>query len=106
MSALPVYQLPIGEQQNPQVIYLVVPQAAVTAPAIQPYSLVERLSLTFYNFQIRSRRQSDKVHAIAFAISFTILTGFWAYNVKSAFGIDIFPHQHLENFIPLPGWQR
>ena len=106
MSALPVYQLPIEEQQSPEVIYLVVPQVAVTAPVLRPYSLLERLSLMVYDAQVRSKSKSDKAHAIAFALSFTLIAGFWAYNVKSAFGIDIFPHQHLENFVPLPGWQR
>ena len=106
MSALPVYQLPIEEQQNPEVIYLVVPQAAAQAPTSQPYSLLERLSVMVYDFQIRSKSKSDKCHAIAFALSLTLIAGFWAYNVKSAFGIDIFPHQHLESFVPLPGWQR
>ena len=106
MSALPVYQIPIEEQQNPEVIYLVVPQVTVAVPALKPYSFLERLSLMVYNFQVRSKSKSDKAHAIAFAVSFTLIAGFWAYNVKSAFGIDLFPHQHIENFVPLPGWQR
>lgn len=107
MSALPNYQLPIEEQQSAEVIYLVVPATApAIAPIEKPYSMMERLSLAYYNFQVGSRSKSDKAHAIAFALSFTLLAGFWAYNVKSAFGIDIFPHQHLENFVPLPGWQR
>ena len=107
MSALPVYQLPIEEQSSPEVIYLVVPRTApALAPSIKPYSLIERLSLSLYNFQRGARTKSDKAHALAFALSFTLIAGFWAYNVKSAFGIDIFPHQHIENFAPLPGWQR
>jgi hypothetical protein len=109
MSALPIHHLPIEEQQSPEVIYIVVPKTEVLAtPALapKPYSLAERLSLAVYNFQIRSKSRSDKAHALAFALSFTLIAGFWAYNVKSAFGIDIFPHQHIENFAPLPGWQR
>ena len=107
MSALPIHQLPIEELQSPEVIYLLVPNIAPTlAPALKPFSMLERLSLVFYNFQVNSKRKSDKAHAIAFALSFTLIAGFWAYNVKSAFGIDIFPHQHIENFAPLPGWQR
>ena len=107
MSALPVRQLPVEELQSPEVIYLLVPNTAPTlAPIPRPYSLLERLSLVFYGFQIHSKSKSDKAHAIAFALSFTLIAGFWAYNVKSAFGIDIFPHQHIENFVPLPGWQR
>ena len=107
MSALPVHQLPIDELENTEVIYLVVPTVTTApTPVVRPYSLVEKLSLVFYNFQLGSRSKSDKMHAIAFALSFTLIAGFWAYNVKSAFGINIFPHQRLENFVPLPGWQR
>ena len=109
MSALPIHHLPIEEQHSPEVIYLVVPKTDVfpaLTPAPKPYSLAERVSLAVYNFQIRSKSRSDKAHAMAFALSFTLIAGFWAYNVKSAFGIDIFPHQHIENFAPLPGWQR
>ena len=107
MSALPVYQLPVEELESPEVIYLVVPKAATSqAPTIKPYSMIEKLSLTFYNFQVGSQSKSDKIHALAFALSFTLIAGFWAYNVKSAFGINIFPYQKLENFVPLPGWQR
>jgi hypothetical protein len=107
MSALPAYQLPIEEQKSTEVIYLVVPQVApASLPTPKPFSMLERLSLMVYNLQTASKSRSDKAHAMAFALSFTIITGFWAYNVKSAFGIDIFPHQHIENFAPLPGWQR
>lgn len=107
MSALPVHQLPVEEQASPEVIYLVVPQVtSIQAPVIKPYSMIEKLSLAFYNFQVGSRSKSDKIHALAFALSFTLIAGFWAYNVKSAFGINIFPHQKLEDFLPLPGWQR
>ncbi len=107
MSALPIHHLPIEEQQSPEVIYIVVPKTDVVATKVtKPYSLVERVSLVVYNFQICSKSRSDKAHALAFALSFTLIAGFWAYNVKSAFGIDIFPHQHIENFAPLPGWQR
>jgi hypothetical protein len=107
MSALPAYQLPIEEVQSPEVIYLVVPlcaSVAITPP--KPYSLVERCSLLLFNFQRGSKAKSDKAHALAFALSFTLLAGFWAYNVKSAFGINIFPHQSIESFVPLPGWQH
>ena len=107
MSAQPAHQLPIKEQQSPEVISLVVPQTAnAHAPTYEPYSMLERLSLAFYNYKLNSKAKSDRAHALAFALSFTLVAGYWAYNVKSAFGVDIFPHQHLENFVPLPGWQR
>jgi hypothetical protein len=107
MSALPAYQLPLEEVQSTEVIYLVVPPAApVICTPPRPYSFAERCSIILFNFQSRSKSKSDKAHALAFALSFTLLAGFWAYNVKSAFGINIFPHQHIENFAPLPGWQR
>ncbi len=107
MSALPVYQLPIEEVQSPEVIYLVVPPSVpVAPPTLRPYSVIERLSLAVYNFQVKSRAKSDKAHALAFALSFTLIVGFWAYNVKSAFGINIFPNQHIESFVPVTGWQR
>ena len=107
MSALPVYQLPVEEQASPEVIYLIVPQVdTIQTQVIKPYSMIEKISLAVYNFQVGSRSKSDKIHALAFALSFTLIAGFWAYNVKSAFGINIFPHQKLENFLPLPGWQR
>ncbi|MBI1333539.1 MAG: hypothetical protein GC165_11755 [Armatimonadetes bacterium] len=107
MSALPIHQLPVQEQQDAEVIYLVVPptvEAPMAAP--RPFSLAERASLWMMDFQARSRSASDKALAISFAVFATLVIGLWAYNVKSAFGIDIFPHQHLENFAPLPGWQR
>ena len=107
MSALPIHHLPIEELQSPEVIYLVVPPTApYVAPIARPYSMAEKVSAAFYNFQLGSRTKSDKAHALAFALSFTLIAGLWAYNMKSAFGVDIFPHQHLENFAPLPGWQR
>lgn len=107
MSALPVYQLPIEEQGSAEVIYLIVPQSAPTITReARPYSLAERVSAAFYDFQVRSRSKSDKAHAVAFALSFTMIAGLWAYNVKSAFGVDFFPHQHVENFAPVTGWQR
>lgn len=107
MSALPVYQLPIEEVQSPEVIYLVVPPSVpVTPPTLKPFSVIERLSLAVYNFQVKSKAKSYKAHALAFALSFTLIAGFWAYNVKSAFGINIFPSQHIENFVPVTGWQR
>jgi hypothetical protein len=107
MSALPKFIQPVDELQSPEVIYLVVPQTApISRPAEKPFSIAERLSLAIFNLQHSPKSRSDKSHALAFALSFTLIAGFWAYNVKSAFGIDIFPHQHIENFAPLPGWQR
>ena len=107
MSALPKQHLPVIEEREAEVIYLVVPPVASLAPAvIKPFTLVEQASALVYSFQIRSHRSSEKALALSFAFFLTVVVGLWAYNVKSAFGIDIFPHQHLENFVPLPGWQR
>ena len=107
MSALPNFIQPIEELQTPEVIYLVVPPAEpICKPLPKPYSAAERLSVLLFNFQHASKAKSDRNHAAAFALSFTLIAGFWAYNVKSAFGINIFPAQHIENFAPLPGWQR
>ena len=106
MSALPNQHLPIQESE-PEVIYLVVPPA-VAAPltTVRPYSLAERLSVVAFNLNVRTHSARERGLAIAFACFATVVAGLWAYNVKSAFGIDIFPHQHLESFAPLPGWQR
>lgn len=108
MSALPVHQLPVVEPQESEVIYLVVPPTATahSTTVARPYSLVEQLSLTLYNFKNRSQRASDKALALSFALFITAAVGIWGYNVKSAIGIDMFPHQHVENFAPIPGWQR
>ena len=107
MSALPVYHQPIEELESPEVIYLVVPPSVpYLAPKAKPLSMAERFSVVLFNLQNRSKVKSDRGHALAFAISFTMLTGLWAYNVKSAFGVNIFPHQHIESFVPVAGWQR
>jgi hypothetical protein len=107
MSALPVHQLPVVEPQESEVIYLVVPPAVTAHTTVaRPYSLVEQLSLTWYNFKNRSQRASDKALALSFALFITAAAGIWGYNVKSAIGVDIFPSQHVENFAPIPGWQR
>lgn len=106
MSALPKHQLPV-QQPEAEVIYVVVPSVPAIQPRVaNPYTLAERVSLFFYNARFSTRAAGDKSLALAFALLVTAVGGFWAYNVKSAFGIDIFPHQHVENFAPVPGWQR
>jgi len=104
MSALPIQQLPLQEQEA-EVIYLVVPPA-VALPTVRPYSFAEQMSSMIFNFQVRSNRASEKALALSLAFFITVVAGLWAYNVKSAFGVDFFPQQHIENFAPLPGWQR
>ena len=106
MSALPNRQLPVSQPET-EVIYVVVPTTIDLQPVLpSPSSLVERVSLMLYTFPIGSQAARDKGLALAFAFFLTLVIGLWAYNVKSAFGIDIFPHQHIENFGPSPGWQR
>lgn len=106
MSALLKQQLPVQEQ-DAEVIYLVVPPTvAAPLPTLRPFSVAEQVSAMLYAFRMRTYRASEKGLALSLALFVTVVGGLWAYNVKSAFGIDIFPNQHLENFAPLPGWQR
>ena len=55
------------------------------------------------------RKATTNVQCLVGAVIFTInalIVLYALYYLKSMMGIDIFAHQHLENFFPIPGYER
>lgn len=89
---------------NEEVIYLVVPPAApYQAPRT---TLLDLYGSAFLAVQGFRRKVGNSVFAAAFASTAILSAAAYAYYVKSAFGVDLLPLQHVEDFVPLPGWGR
>jgi hypothetical protein len=106
MSALRNYNPALEEQQETEVIYLVVPPYAATLDAPKPYSMIERMALIYEETRFSMAKATEKLARFGVIVAGLGVIGYSLYTVKSAFGIDLFPHQHLENFTGLPGFGR
>ncbi|MEI7578305.1 MAG: hypothetical protein WCK51_15560 [Armatimonadota bacterium] len=106
MSAQLAYQIQPEEQHDTEVIYLVIPPTVAPMYAPRPYSLAESLAL--FGMELRCRMQSltDSGLALYGALALTACVGYSLYTLKSAAGIDLFPTQHIESFIPINGFNR
>lgn len=106
MSALRANQLQPSEQSETEVIYLLVPPTAAPLYAPKPYSLAESVALFGMELQARTRVLSERGLAMYAAVAVTACVGYALYTLKSAAGIDLFPTEHLESFVPVSGFNR
>lgn len=102
MSALRKEQ--VSPEINEEVIYLIVPPAL--APPAPKTTFLDLYASLYLGIQNIRHRQGNKAFAATFATTAILAGAAYAYYVKSAFGIDFLPAQHIEDFVPLPGWGR
>lgn len=109
-------------KQSPQtsteteVIYLVLPpveSAALSTPisAPRPYNFVELACLGWVSFRegVVAKffsRAADSALLLGACLIIAPLSLYGMYILKSAAGIDLFPKEHLESFVPVKGWMR
>lgn len=107
MSALRKSELVVQEQQDTEVIYLLIPPT--TVPSIstpRPLNFIEKLALVGEQARFALHRAGNYAFAVYFAVAATIAVGYSLYNLKSFAGINIFSNARLEDFAPLPGFNR
>ncbi|RYG63346.1 hypothetical protein EON77_21055, partial [bacterium] len=97
MAAMP--QRRVEEESSTEVIYLLLPQPAVTKAPVRPWSLVERAALAYWDLRhgVRATPLGHSVRAMGLvlgyaAIALPLLVA--GYFLKSAIGFDLVPGTH------------